>query len=147
MDSSLPLSRKKNNRTLFRCVLRGVLSALALMLLLLLGAAAFAYSSNDPSAKIKPLSYAIMLLVAFFAGLISARLRGRQGLFCGFFSGIALLLLFALGYLSFVGEAEVAFLPLLLSYLLMLALSLLGGMLGTASSTGSKRRSHRIKRH
>ena len=147
MDASLPLGRNNRQGRLLTCVMRGVFLALLLMLLLLLGATAFAYQSEDPTALLVPLAYVIEMLTAFFAGLLAARRRKRQGLLCGLLAGGAMLVLFSLGHLTLVGDSETAFLPLLLSDLLLLAVSLLGGVLGAAMPAGGVRRVRRVKRY
>ena len=148
MDASLPLGmNKKQTHSLMGCVLRGILRALLLMLLLLLGAAILAFRSEDPAARILPLSYAITLLTFLMGGLFAGKRRARQGLLCGALAGLGLLMLFLIGYLAMLGEGAADLGHLLLSYLLMLALSLIGGVIGASFKTGHTRRPHRPKRH
>lgn len=148
MDASLPLGRnKKQNHSLMSCVLHGMLRALLLMLLLLLGAAMFAFRSEDPATRILPLSYAVALLTFLMGGLFAGKRRARQGLLCGALTGVGMLLVFLVGYLALLGEGDADLGHLLLSYLLLLALSLIGGVIGASLKLGGARRVRRPKRH
>ena len=143
MDASLPLKSKRSS--LLGCAVRGALTAFLLMLLLLAAAALFAYKSSDPTALVAPLGYAVAMLGAFFAGLLCARRRGRQGLLCGLLSGVLFLVPSAIGYLALMGEGESTKGQPFVFYLLLLTLSLLGGILG-AVLQGGPRRVRKVKR-
>lgn len=147
MDSSLPIrSGKKKNTSLFACVSRGLLLSVLLLLALLLAAAALAYQSDDPATLVLPLSYAATLFTSFAGGFAASRRRGRQGLICGVLTGAGLLVLFLLGFLIFLGDSEPDMGRLLLSYLLQLALSVLGGVIGGVMPAGGARRVRKPRR-
>lgn len=147
MDASLPLGlKKKKTRSLGGCVLRSIFFSTLLMLLLLMVAAAFAYRSDDPAAQVTPLSYAVALFTFFSGGFSAARRRGRQGLICGLLTGAGMAILFLIGYLCFIGDGEASLGRLLISHLLMLAVSLMGGVLGGVMPAGGTRRVRRSKR-
>lgn len=148
MDDSLSQrTGKKQNDSLIACVLRGILLSVVLLLLLLLAAAAIAYQNEDPAALVLPLSYLAALINAFLGGFFTAHRRGRQGLICGLLTGSGLVTLFLLGFLVFIGDSEPNLGRLLLSYLLFLAVSVLGGIIGGALPSGRPRRVRRSRRH
>lgn len=146
MDASLSLGPNKKNHSLLSCVVRGILVSALLMLLLLLAATAIAYRSDDPAAKVTPLAYAAALLTFLLGGLLSARRRGRQGLICGGLTGLGLVMLFLVGYLVMLGDGEADLGRLLLSYSVLLAVSILGGGIGSAMPAGGARRVRHPKR-
>ena len=146
MDNTLPIAHKKARRTLSHCLMRGILSALFLMLLMIVIGAVVAYNSPDPTSLIRPLAYGISGLSAALCGLITARLRGGQGLICGLLSGLGLTLFFLLFYFLLGGAGTTPPARLALFYLLLPALSLLGGVLGTVKRTPARRVHHAKRR-
>ena len=143
MDQALSRKRKEGGISFWRAaVYAPLISALALMLLLLLSSAV-AMQSQNPSALIPPLGNGCALACAFLCGFVGARLRGRQGLLIGAASGVGYLLLFLIGLLVLIGDGDLQAGMLLFSYLIFFALSLLGGVLGTYKRSSRK---HRRKR-
>lgn len=144
MDSTkLALRQKKVALpSLGQALLRALLFTLGLMLILLLAAATFAYGNEDPTAYIAPLSYGISLFSAFFCGFICAKMRKRQGLFCGLLSGAGVVLLFVIGLFVFAG-GEADALSLLLFYAILFLLAVFGGIVGGMQRVGGRKRRRR----
>lgn len=136
---------KHDSRSLGKAIATSLLVTLFLMLLLLLVLATVAYNSEDPSAFVAPASYAVTLFSAFFCGFAAARLRGKQGLFCGLLSGLAFLCVFLIGMFAFAGDSEMNMASLLLFYPIMYLLSVLGGVFGGMKRVRT-RKTHRRRR-
>lgn len=135
MNASLPTGYSpKKPHSLLACLCRGLLSALLLMLLFLVAAAAFAYRSDDPTAHLTPLAYTVAFLTAFAVGFFTARRRAGQGLLCGAMAGLLLVAFFAVGYLALRGDDETGMGRMALTYLLLWAVALPGGLLGAANA-------------
>ena len=132
-------SKKGGPRSLTASVIGALSATFCLLLFLLLIGTTFAYSREDPAALIPSVAYAIGLIAALFCGFTAARMRGKQGFLCGLLSGLALLVIFLIGLLIFM-EEEGPSPSLLLFYPLLLALSVLGGMLGGRKRSGRRRR-------
>ena len=146
MDASLPPRRgRKGKDTLLASVTHGLLCALLLLPCLLLLGGIFAYRSDDPTALVKPLGYATAVLVAFFGGATAARRRKKQGLICGVLTGLALLAFLLLGFFICLDDSEPQLGRLLLSYLLLLVVSTVGGCVGGLLPAGGARRVRRPK--
>ena len=142
MDETMTpvLRRKKKERALITCAAKGALITLMLLCGVALLCSAVAYKNDNPGAWVTPLAYLSALVSVFGGGFTAARLRGRQGLFCGLLTGIGVLLLFAVGLLIFAGENELQAGKILLSYLLLYAVTVFGGMAGGARVTKPRRR-------
>lgn len=142
MDQSITpvLRRGKKERSLPACVALGTLGSLALLLGLALLFTVLAYNNDNPGAWVMPLSYLASLAAAFGGGLISARLRRRQGLICGLLTGVGVLLLYAVGLMILSGESDLQAGRILLTYLLLLAMAVLGGVLGGVRVAKPRRR-------
>lgn len=147
MNASFPTGHgPQKNRSLLTCAARGLAISLMLMLLLLIAATVIAYRGDDPGARVVPFSYIIMLVTSLCGGFAAARRRGKQGLLCGALTGIGLAALFLIGYLIMIGDKEASPVRLALSYLIMIALSALGGLAGGRPHSGIRRvrrRKHR----
>ena len=131
--------KKVSVPSLGMAVMRSLLATVILLPCLLLVAATVAYNSDNPTALIRPLSYACALFSALFCGFFTARMRGRQGLICGLCSGLGLLCLFLVGLAVFAGEGEMQVTSLLLFYPVLFVLTVLGGILGGARRVDGKR--------
>lgn len=133
MNASLPTGYgPQKTRTLLACLCRGLFSALLLMLLLLVAATFYAYRSEDQAACLAPLAYGVAFFTAFAGGFFTAHRRGGQGLLCGALAGLLLVAFFVIGYLALRGEDESGMGRVALTYLLLWAAALLGGLLGAA---------------
>lgn len=117
---------------------RGPVLALAFSLLFtLLFALAFlvvatliAYNTEDPGALLAPLSYAAVGCSSLFAGVSSAKLRGKQGLFMGALAGLLFIaILFLCSFLPGMTRHTNLW-GVLPMYAVILALSLIGGRIG-----------------
>ncbi|MBO5051594.1 MAG: TIGR04086 family membrane protein [Clostridia bacterium] len=147
MNTSLPLGAGKKQASLLSCVAGGLLLSLLLLLLLSLVFTLFAYQQADPTAWVRPLSYACALLASLLGGWCAAGRRGRQGLLCGLFTGIGLLALLLCGHLITIGDGASPLGHLALSAVLVVAVAMLGGVFGTARARGGARKHHRPTRH
>ena len=144
MENKIALRQKKVAvPSLGTALLRALLLSLAMMLVLLLAGASFAYTSEDPTAFISPVSYGVALFTAFFCGLICAKQRKRQGLFCGLLSGVGVVCLFLVGFFIFAGDGEPNALSLLLFYPILFLLAVMGGVVGGMQKVGNRRRRRR----
>lgn len=142
-STKLALRQKKVTvPSLGKALLRSLILTLGMMLLLLLAGASVAYADENPTAYILPLSYGISLFSAFFCGFICARMRKRQGLFCGLLSGGGIVLLFVIGLFVFAG-GEADALSLLLFYTILFLLAVFGGIIGGMQKVGSKKHRRR----
>lgn len=147
MNASFPTGHgPQKNRSLLSCSACGLATALVLMLLLLIAATVIAYRGDDPGARVVPFSYIIMLVTALCGGYAAAHRRGKQGLLCGALTGIGLVAICLIGYLIMLGDGEAAPGRLALSYLIMIALSVLGGLAGGKMRSGVRRVRRRGRR-
>ncbi len=133
--------RARRPLTLLGCMGRALVISLAIFLALTLLAAWLAYQQSDPLSAMRPLSYAVMLLSFLLVGWVAARLRGRQFLISGILGGVAMAAVLSVLMLALCGEHTLDGSRLLLTYPIGIALSALGGLLG------SVRRERRIRRH
>ena len=100
----------------------------------------FAYRSEDPGALIPTFAYASALLSALFCGFFAARMRGRQGLFCGLLSGVGMMVLFLVALFVFAGDGELDTGKILFTDLPVFVLTVLGGVIGGMKRTPKRRR-------
>ena len=144
MEAQTTLRQKKVAApSLGKVLLRALFFSLVLMLVLLLAGASLAYTSDNPTAFIPPVSYGSALFVAFFCGFICARQRKRQGLFCGLLSGVGIVCLFLVGLLVFAGDGELDALSLLLFYPILFLLAVCGGIIGGMQKVSGRKRRRR----
>lgn len=107
-----------------------LLFTLLFSLAFLIVATLIAYNTEDPSSLLMPLSYAAVACSSLFAGISSAKLRGRQGLLMGVLAGLLFIaILFLCSFLPGMTRPE-SLLSVLPMYTAILALSLIGGKIG-----------------
>ena len=142
MESSPILARRKEKapHTFGFCVASAAVFSLLIFLLLSLVTAAVLARSEDPTAYVLPVAYALALFSAFLSGFLAARKRGRQGLFCGLSAGTVLALLFIVLFFVFLGDTMPNIGGLLLFYFLFPFLAALGGLCGAKKRVPRRRR-------
>lgn len=135
--------RGKKNRSLPACIALSLLvGVLSLFLFSFIGTFV-AYRSEDPTSLLTPLAYASGCAAALLCGYAGGRLYGRSGLLCGLLSGAAFLCLYLLGFAVFSEDVTPAPGKLLLSFAILFALCVLGGLGGGRRRTA---RPHRARR-
>lgn len=142
MDETMTpvLRRGKKDRTLIACATTGTMITLILLIGLVLISTVIAYKNDNPGAWVTPCAYLSAMLAAFGGGFTGARLRGRQGLFCGLLTGVGVLLIFTVGLLIFTGESELQVGKILLFYTLMYIVTVMGSMAGGIRLARPRRR-------
>jgi len=135
------LKEKRGAGLLKSILLSWLCSMLFAALLLLVGTAVLLRYGNPPSI-FYALGMLFPALTAFFGGIVAGKKEGRQGALAGLLYGALLLLtLFALSLL--LGEGDFSFAKTILSYTLLLLLSVLGGLLGASRKTKKRRHKRR----
>ncbi len=135
------MTKKQHHRkapTLGTSLLRGWGVMLAVGALLLLALTAIAYGAEDPSSKITSFATLALVVLAVTSGFASAAFYRKNGLLIGLLAGAGLTVL--LLAFSIAGGSGAPITGRLLSYLLVLVLSTLGGLLGGAKRTKRRRR-------
>lgn len=135
------MTKKQHHRkapTLGSSLLRGWGVMLAVGTLLLLILTAIAYSAEDPSSRITPFATLAIVALAVTSGFSSAAFYRKNGLLIGLLAGAGLTVL--LLALSIAGGSQGPITGRLLSYLMILVLSTLGGLLGGAKRKKRRRR-------
>lgn len=134
--SHLRLSGKKE-RGLLPSVFFGFVFTAIFSLVFLLAASLFSYNAEDPSALLMPLAYISLAISSLVFGFSSAKMAGRNGLFCGILSGGLLsFFLFVSGMIFSDGYSVLHALPVFLCVLMIAAL---GGFLGGRKSNKRRR--------
>lgn len=135
------MTKKQHHRktpTLGASLLRGWGVMLAVGMLLLLALTAIAYGAEDPSSRITPFASLALVALAVTSGFASATFYRKNGLLIGLLAGVGLTAL--LLALSIAGGSHAPITGRLLSYLMVLVLSTLGGLLGGAKRSRRRRR-------
>lgn len=134
--SHLRLSEKKE-RGILPAVFFGFVFTAIFSLVFLLAVSLFSYNAEDPSALLMPLAYISLAISSLVFGFSSARMAGRNGLFCGILSGALLsLFLFISGMIFSDGYSILHALPV---FLCVLLISALGGFLGGKKRSNRRR--------
>ena len=138
---TVSLSRGKG-KGLVRSTLPAFLLSLLFSILLLLLAALLLSYTADPAKWIRIAGPILPALCAFVGGLISGRRENNMGALAGLLTGLMLLAVLLLAA-TLLGDGTTALTRRLISYAILLLLSVSGGMLG---SRGGKRRAYPHRR-
>ncbi len=130
--------RHRAGVSMLKSLLLGWAVMLAVGALLLTVLTALALRADDPGARITPYATVTLVVLALAAGFASAAFYRKRGLLIGFLAGAGLSAVLLIG--SLFGKGGQAIVGRLLSYLLVLTLSTLGGLLGGAKPMRSRRR-------
>ena len=136
--SALPTSRSSDKEssasiaTVVKHAAIGLIGFVVCGLILVTGACAAAYASNDPSALITPLGIAVLLLSSFAGGFITVKLTRTSPLLCGTVFGVmAAFVMLALSLcFSAAASSHYTFLQGLLMHGFALLFSILGAITG-----------------
>ena len=135
------LKEKRGAGLLRSILLSWLFSMLFAAMLLLVGAALLLHYGNPPSI-FYALGMLFPALTAFLGGIVAGKKEGKQGALAGLLYGaLFLLTLFTLSLLF--GEGDFSFAKTILSYTLLLLLSVLGGLLGASRKTKKRRHKRR----
>ena len=120
--------RQSHEHSLFGSAVGGMLGALLFACALLFLFALIAYRSKDPTGSIKIFSYTALALSSLFCGIVSGRLRRRQGIAVGVLG--AVLMLSILTVLSFAfGGISIPLWQTACLYAAVILLSIMGAIL------------------
>ncbi len=131
----------KKNGGLFKSTL------LSLLFSFLFGAAAILVSAavllrfGNPTGGFRALGMLLPALTALLGGIVSGKADGKQGALAGLLHGLLFVLTLFLLSLLF-GEGDLSLAYTLISYTIMLLLSVLGGLLGASARGKKKKRRH-----
>ena len=101
-----------------------------------------AYRNADPTKLILPFSYACLVICSLICGFSGAKFRGSQGLICGSACGCILVFLIFLVSQFFEKSNSLSYPFILFTYLCIILLSSLGGLIASKKRK-PKRRSGR----
>ncbi len=131
----------KKNTGLFKSTLLSLLFSLFFGTVAILVSAAVLLRYGNPTGAFRALGMLLPALAALFGGIVSGKAEGKQGALAGLFHGLIFILsLFLLSLL--LGEGDLSLAYTLISYTVMLLLSVLGGLLGASARGKKKKRRH-----
>lgn len=130
-------ARRRTGASMLKSLLLGWAVMLAFGVLLLLLLTALALGAKDPIARVTPYATVALVLLSLTGGFASAAFYRKRGLLIGFITGAGLSALLLIG--SLLGEGGQTAPGMLLSYLLVLMISTLGGLLGGAKPKRRRR--------
>ncbi len=127
---------------LLKSTLFSLLFSFVFGLILLLASGAILLYYQNPTHAFQVTSTLLPALTAFFGGIIAGKTEKKQGALAGILHGILFVLfLFLLSRL--LGEGDFSVAHTLISYTVMLVLSVLGGTVGAAKRQKGKKRRHK----
>lgn len=136
-SSSVRFARTGGKKFAFS-ILMGVFSWSLFAISFLFILSLIAYKNADPTSLILPFSYTCICISALIPGFVSGKTRKKQGALTGLTSGAVVLFIMYVGTLL-AGDGRIS-LPMLLLYATVMALSTLGGVIGTQKRTKKKHR-------
>ena len=125
---------------LLKSSLTGVLTAIAMSVVLLLVFNYICYINSDPDKFLTVFALAALYISTFFGGFAAARKNKQAGLLCGFLTGAIFLLLIIVLSISLKSDGISSAWRYLL-FAAILPVSIIGGLAGIPSSNKRRKKS------